>query len=203
MTRDIALQQKLLGHLGDILSYPGEGLREQVRTAEKAVSEVFPEAASLLGRFRIAIKDMTPERVEEIYSAVFDLNATCHPYIGYQIFGETYRRSVFLVELKEHYRNHGFTAPDNELADRLNLMLKFVSECSDEELVVDIIEFGFAPSLAKMTKEKEATINEPEQKVSNPYSNVLKALQIVLDVDPPSPELFPVLNNVGGNADVR
>jgi nitrate reductase delta subunit len=203
MTRDVVHKQKMLGHLASILGYPGEELWEQVRTAEAEISEIFPVAASLLANFRLAIKDMTPERVEEVYTAIFDLNATCHPYIGYQIFGETYRRSVFLVELKEHYRTHGFTAPENELADRLSLMLEFVSVCSDQELVADIIEFGFAPSLAKMTREKEPTINEPEQKEYNPYANVLRALQIVLDVDPPSPELFPVLNNAGGNANVR
>ena len=205
MTLETVQKQVLLGHLGDILSYPDKGLLEQVEAAEKAVSVFHPEASALLANFRLAIQDMTSERVEEVYTTIFDLNATCHPYIGYQIFGETYRRSVFLVELNEHYRTHSFTAPDNELADRLSLMLKFVSVCSDEELVVDIVQFGFAPSLAKMTREKEPTINEPEQahKEYNPYSDVLLALQIVLDVELPPAELFPVLNNAGGNVDVR
>jgi nitrate reductase delta subunit len=205
MTRDIAQKQKLLGHFAGILSYPDADLREQLRVAETEVTEVHPEAGALLANFGTAIKEMTPERVEEIYTIIFDLNAVCHPYIGYQIFGETYRRSVFLVGLKEHYRTHSFVAPDNELADRLSLMLEFVSECSDQERVVDIIQFGFAPSLAKMTREKEPTIQEPEQKEkeNNPYAHVLKALQIVLDVELPSPELFPVLNNAGGFVDVR
>lgn len=203
MTMDIALQQSVLGLFADILDYPDDGLIEQLRTAEEAVSEDSPEAKSLLVNFRSAIAPLTPERVEEVYTAIFDLNATCHPYIGYQLFGETYKRSVFLVELKEHYRTHSFTAPDNELADRLSIMLRFVSECDDRELVTDIIEFGFAPSLVKMTREKEPTIKEPEQKEYNPYSSVLRALQVVLDVEPPSAELFPVLNNAGGDVNVR
>ncbi len=203
MTRGGTLQQRSLGLFADILDYPGDGLLERVRMAEKAVSGDSPEASSLLLNFRTAIEALTPERVEEVYTAIFDLNATCHPYIGYQLFGETYKRSVFLVELKEHYRTHSFTAPDNELADRLSIMLRFVSECSDLELVTDIIEFGFAPSLAKMIREKEPTIKEPEQKEYNPYSSVLRALQVVLDVEPPSAELFPVLNNAGGDVNVR
>lgn len=203
MKRDSALQQRLLGLFADILGYPDEGLAEQVRMAEKAVSEDSAEASSLLANFRFAIEALTPERVEEVYTAIFDLNATCHPYIGYQLFGETYKRSLFLVELQEHYRMHSFTAPEYELADRLSVMLRFVSECSDPELVTDIIEFGLAPSLAKMTREKEPTIKEPEQKEYNPYSSVLRALQVVLDVELPSAELFPVLNNAGGDVNVR
>jgi nitrate reductase delta subunit len=199
MASNVAQKQKLLGLFADIFSYPNEGLREQVQIAETAISGIYPEAGSLLANFQLAIRDLSTERIEEIYTAIFDLNAICHPYIGYQIFGETYRRSVFLVELKEHYRTHGFKAPDNELADRLSVMLKFVSVCSDPELATDIIEFGFAPSLAKMTREKEPTVMEPEQREYNPYSNTLRALQIVLDVESPSSELFPVLNNAGGN----
>ena len=57
--------------------------------------------------------------------------------------------------------------------------------------------------LAKMTREKEPTVQEPEQKEYNAYSNVLRALQIVLDVELPPAELFPVLNNAGGNVNVR
>lgn len=203
MTLGGALQQKSLGLFADILDYPGVELLERVRIAEKAVSGESPEASSLLVNFRTAIEAFSPERVEEVYTAIFDLNATCHPYVGYQLFGETYKRSVFLVELKEHYRTHSFTAPDNELADRLSVMLRFVSGCSDQELVADIIEFGFAPSLAKMTGKSEPTIKEPEQKEYNPYSSVLRALQVVLDVEPPSAELFPVLNNAGGDVNVR
>jgi hypothetical protein len=76
--------------------------------------------------------------------------------------------------------------------------------------VTDIVEYGFGPALAKMTKTKEPTIKEPEPEEVNPYSNVLWALQIVLD-QVPAPEdseseekvLLPVLEDTGGYADVR
>ena len=200
---DTAVRARLLGLFADILDYPGEDTLKQLRLAEECASVEFPEAGRLLGGFRSSVEHMPTERLEEIFTAIFDLNATCHPYIGYQLFGETYKRSVFLVELKEHYRTHGFTAPDTELADRLSIMLRFVSRCSDPELVTDIIEYGFGPSLAKMTREKEPTIKEPEQSEDNPYSNVLGALQIVLDQVPASEETKPVFDSAGGDADVR
>ena len=40
-------------------------------------------------------------KLQEVYSGFFDLNSICHPYIGYQLFGENYKRSIFLVELKK------------------------------------------------------------------------------------------------------
>ena len=203
---DSAIRDPLLGIFADILEYPGEDTLEQFRLAEEIASVEFPEAGRLLGRFRSSIEQMSADRLEEVYTAIFDLNATCHPYIGYQLFGETYKRSVFLVECKEHYRAHGFTAPDIELPDRLSIMLRFVSVCTDAELVTDIIEYGFGPSLAKMVKTKEPTIKEPELSDENPYSDVLRALQIVLGQVPDSEEpeeLFPILENVGGDADVR
>ena len=203
---DSAIRDPLLGIFADILEYPGEDTLEQFRLAEEIASVEFPEAGRLLGRFRSSIEQMSADRLEEVYTAIFDLNATCHPYIGYQLFGETYKRSVFLVECKEHYRVHGFTAPDIELPDRLSIMLRFVSVCTDAELVTDIIEYGFGPSLAKMVKTKEPTIKEPELSDENPYSDVLRALQIVLGQVPDSEEpeeLFPILENVGGDADVR
>ncbi len=200
---DRAIRDRLLGLFADILDYPGEDTREQFRLAEETASAEFPEAGRLLGRFRSSVEQMSADRLEEVYTAIFDLNATCHPYIGYQLFGETYKRSVFLVECKEHYRAHGFTAPDIELPDRLSIMLRFVSVCTDAELVTDIIEYGFGPSLAKMVKAKEPTIKEPEPKEENPYSDVLRALQIVLGQVPDSEEIPPVLENAGGDADVR
>ncbi len=203
---DRAVRDPLLGLFADILDYPGEDTLEQYRLAEESASVEFPEAGRLLGRFRSSIEQMSADRLEEVYTAIFDLNATCHPYIGYQLFGETYKRSVFLVECKEHYRAHGFTAPDIELPDRLSIMLRFVSLCTDASLVTDIIEYGFGPSLAKMVKTKEPTIKEPELTEENPYSDVLRALQIVLGQVPDSEEseeILPVLENAGGDADVR
>lgn len=200
---DMAVRNRLLGLFADILDYPDENTIGQLRLAEECASGEFPEAGCLLGGFRSSVEDFTTERLEEVFTAIFDLNATCHPYIGYQLFGETYKRSVFLVECKEHYRAHGFTAPDIELADRLSIMLRFASVCTDAELVTDIIEYGFGPSLAKMTREKEPTIKEPEPKDENPYSVVLRALQIVLGQVPAPEEAELILDNAGGNADVR
>ena len=198
---DRAARDRLLGLFGRILDYPDGGTLEQLRLAEERASAEFPEAGNLLNSFRATAEEMSSERLEEVYTAIFDLNATCHPYVGYQLFGETYKRSTFLVECKEQYREHGFVAPEPELPDRLSIMLHFVSECDDPEVVDDIIEYGFVPSLAKMTKTKEPSIKDAVQREENPYAGVLRALQIVLGQEPQPDE--SVLDHAGDTADVR
>lgn len=198
---DRAVRDRLLGLFGGILDYPGGETLEMLKLAEEGASAEFPRAAHLLSDFRATVEEMSAERLEEVYTAIFDLNATCHPYIGYQLFGETYKRSTFLVECKEQYREHGFVAPEPELPDRLSIMLHFVSECDDPEVADDIIEYGFVPSLVKMTKTKEPSIKDAAQPEENPYASVLRALQIVLGQEPQADE--PVLDRAGGTADVR
>ncbi len=198
---DRAVRDRLIGYFGGILDYPGDQTLEQLRLAEEGASADFPQAAELLSGFRERVEELSVEGLEEVYTAIFDLNATCHPYIGYQLFGETYKRSVFLVECKEHYREHGFTAPEPELPDRLSIMLHFVSECDDPAVVDDIIDYGFVPSLAKMTKTKEPSVKDIALPEENPYASVLRALQIVLGQEPEIDE--PIPDHAGDTADVR
>lgn len=198
---DRAVRDRLLGLFGGILDYPGADTLEKLRLAEECASTEFPRAADLLGGFRATVGEMSAERMEEVYTTIFDLNATCHPYIGYQLFGETYKRSAFLVGCKERYREHGFVAPEPELPDRLSIMLHFVSECGDPEVVDDIIDYGLVPSLAKMVKTKEPSIRDAVQPEENPYAVVLRALQIVLGQEPQPDE--PVLDHAGDTANVR
>ena len=198
---DRAVRDRLLGHFGSILDYPDVNTLEELRIAEECASTEFPRAADLLNDFHTAVKDMSAERLEEVYTVIFDLNATCHPYIGYQLFGETYKRSTFLVECKETYRTHGFVAPEPELPDRLSIMLHFVSECGDPEVVDDIVDYGLGPALLKMAKTKEPSIKDSVIREENPYASVLRALQVVLGQEPQTDE--PAPDHTGDTANVR
>lgn len=52
------------------------------------------------------------------------------------MFGETYRRSVFLLALKERYRERGFQLLTNELPDRLSVLLRFAPANDDQAEVI-------------------------------------------------------------------
>lgn len=163
----------------DMLDYPAAGLAERVRESEVLVSGLDAGAADLLGEFR-AFVDRTPlGQMEEAYTGTFDLDAACHPYVGYQLFGESYKRSIFLLEIKERYRSQGFAASEKELPDRLSEVLRFLSVSSDAELNREIICEALLPILEKMTKQMNEATHQPRESL-RPYLSVLQALRLTL-----------------------
>ena len=153
----------------DILDYPIEALADRARECEAALLKRAPEAVSPLGEFRSFVEGALQGRLEEVYTGVFDLNPVCHPYVGYQLFGESYKRSAFLLGLKERYGAQGFQAPDSELPDRFSVMLRFLAQSSDEALNQEMIADGLVPALERIGKEwgKAETSSEVEDSQSN------------------------------------
>ena len=78
------------------------------------------------------------------YSGFFDLNSICHPYIGYQLFGENYKRSVFMVELKKSYRAEEFEEPA-KARPVVHRVLRFAAHSSSED-VNDLVSKENLPS---------------------------------------------------------
>lgn len=181
-----------------LLEYPQPGLVEAARECEALVSLVAPssasdeqrgrEAAALLHAFR-TFSEVTPlGRLEEVYSSTFDLDPACHPYVGYHLLGESYKRSVFLLELKARYRAQGFDVPENELPDHLAVMLRFLAANDEASLTDELIREALLPALDRMTGrvksegyDEEGASGPPErQGPDHPYRGVLDALRLVL-----------------------
>lgn len=183
MVRSGTAYSRIFELFADILDYPQESLAEQVRECEALVSVSSPGAADLLRQFRNVVEEKSNGQLEEIYTGIFDLDSDCHPYVGYQLFGESYERSVFLLELKERYRAGGFEASENELPDRLSELLRFLSVSGEGEPGQEIIDEGLAPALDKMAREAEKEEAEEERipPASDPYRQVLQALRSVLE----------------------
>lgn len=172
--------RRMLELFADILDYPQENIVQQVQECETLVSASNPEAADLLRQFRNVVEETPNGRLEEIYTGIFDLDSDCHPYVGYQLFGDSYERSVFLVGLKQRYRSSGFETSENELPDRLSVLLRFLSMSGDGSLSQEIIDEGLVPALDKMARETEEQTEERIPRASDPYRQVLQALRSVL-----------------------
>ena len=122
---------KLLGLFADILDYPAPGLARKAAECAALVGGVQPQAAKLLQSFQDFAERHPLGKLQEVYSGFFDLNSICHPYVGYQLFGENYKRSIFLVGLKKSYRAEGFEASPDEIPDRLSVVLRYTSESTE------------------------------------------------------------------------
>lgn len=170
----------------ELLDYPQPGLLETVREGQTLVGARSGEAASLLGAFGAFVEETPLGRLEEVYTGTFELNAIRHPYVGHHLFGESYKRSIFLLGLKERYKAHGFTV-EKELPDHLGVVLRFLAACDDTDLTGELISEALLPTLEGMVGESdqsEPRSQDGEQQGQGiggePYRQVLQALQLAL-----------------------
>jgi nitrate reductase delta subunit len=138
----------------DILDYPAPGLDRKASECAALVRGVQPQAAALLESFRSFAEETGIGKLQEVYSGFFDLNSICHPYVGYQLFGENYKRSIFLVELKKSYRASGFESSASEIPDRLSIVLRFAAQNEGEDIDA-LLNKGLLPALERMTTKPE------------------------------------------------
>ena len=146
---------QVLGLFADILDYPAPGVASKAAECAALIAVAQPEAAALLESFRRFAEETSLGKLQEVYSGFFDLNSICHPYVGYQLFGENYKRSVFLIELQKAYRAEGFEASASDIPDRLSILLRFVAHSKGGEDIDELLNRGLLPALARMTTKPE------------------------------------------------
>lgn len=156
--------------LGKLLEYPRGDLREKAHQCAGLVAALRPEAQGLMEQFLASIEDRSPGSLEETYTATFDLNPACCPYVGYQLVGEDPKRAALMLKLQEDYRAAGF-ATGNELPDHLAVMLRFLGHQRDGAVERDLVENALLPALQKMAPTLEET---------HPYGKLLRAVAAVL-----------------------
>jgi nitrate reductase molybdenum cofactor assembly chaperone NarJ/NarW len=150
----------VLGLFADILDYPAPGLASKTAECAALIRAAQPKAAALLENFRGFAEETPLGRLQEFYSGFFDLNSICHPYVGYQLFGENYKRSIFLLGLKKSYRAEGFEADASEIPDRLSIVLRFASQSKSGEEIDELLSRGILPALERMTTKPESETHQ-------------------------------------------
>jgi nitrate reductase molybdenum cofactor assembly chaperone NarJ/NarW len=130
------------------------------------------EAAALVERFCGYVEGTPLAQVEELYTRTFDMQPVCYPYVGHQLFGESYKRSMFMAELNAGYRERGFSA-GAELPDHIAVVLRFLASGVEGDFSQGLLNEGLIPALGKM----EQAFGESS---ANPYADVIGALNHLL-----------------------
>ncbi len=151
----------------DIFDYPTPLTVERIDELLPLVAAVDGTAAGELEQFREFVAETASAELEELYTRTFDLQPLCYPYLGYQLFGEEFRRGMFMAGLREHYRTCGFQAGD-ELPDQLCVILRFLAGREPGTVERELVSDCLVPSLKKMV----AGFAE----APNPYRGPLQAL---------------------------
>ncbi len=161
------MNMKEYGLFADILDYPTPFTVERIDELLPLVAAVDRTAVQELEQFREFVAGTATAKLEELYTRTFDLQPLCYPYVGYQLFGEEFRRGMFMAGLREHYRTRGFAAGD-ELPDQLCVFLRFLAGREQEAVERELVSDCLVPSLEKMIAGfADAT---------NPYRGPLQAL---------------------------
>ena len=147
-----------LAQFADVLDYPQPGLAEKSRLCAQTVArmalpflavdsrQLSPDA--LLSAFAREVEPMAYGLQEEAYASTFDLGGA-YPYIGYQLLGETYKRSIFMLELKNRYHAYGLSE-GGELSDHLVCILRYLNVLQDEEEFCELTQYAILPALANV-----------------------------------------------------
>jgi nitrate reductase molybdenum cofactor assembly chaperone NarJ/NarW len=163
--------RELCRHFAALLGYPHGDLDGAARACHTLLAGQHQSAAAQLEHFCAFLATEPAARVEEVYTATFDLQPVCYPYVGFQLFGESKERILFLVKLQECYRTHGYVS-GGELPDHLSEVLQFLAMATDATARNELVEDGLLPALAKIIQGSEAA--------QHPYGHVLRALQTFL-----------------------
>lgn len=165
----------LYGLFAELFAYPTPAILQQTEECLERLPVTHPEAARALERFYHSLQQHTLEEVEELYTTTFDMQPVCYPYVGYQLFGESYKRGAFMAQLNEAYHAFGYSAGE-ELPDHLSVILRFLgldSANRQGDFCQALLSEGLTPALGKMLQ----TFGTQSE---NPYFGLLAALQSFL-----------------------
>jgi nitrate reductase molybdenum cofactor assembly chaperone len=143
-----------------LLDYPGPGMIEALDCLRCGLSSGQLEA---FGEF---LRTTSLCRLEEQYTALFDLQPELSLHLGHQLFGEDRRRGVFMAGLAAHYRRRDFCYP-GELPDHLPVLLRYLAVAAPQPEDDDLVDLVLVPALQKIV------CKLPDQ---NPWRSLLVAL---------------------------
>ncbi len=181
MSKD--LTSSLFDSFATLLEYPGSDIKEQAEQCLVQLQPIHPEIVEALEKFVRRLDQLSLDKMRELYTTTFDMQPVCYPYLGYQLFGESYKRGAFMAQLNEAYHNVDYSAVQ-ELPDHLAVVLRFIgldATNRQDEFCQALINDGIMPALEKMLK----VFGEESE---NPYFGLLSALHLFL-VHTPEKEL--------------
>lgn len=158
-------------NLADLLDYPVADWQSRCDECKELLTA---ESASFVSQFSLFANEterISLSELQEVYTRTFDLSPVCALDIGYHLFGENYKRGVFLANLRETEAPFDL-GQEHQLPDYLPVLLRLLTKLDDEELRSALIVDCMIPALEKMLK----TLSEGE----NPYRHLIAAVNTKL-----------------------
>jgi nitrate reductase delta subunit len=158
-----------LAFLAEALRYPAAGRLETLHSGLARLPD--GPAKRGLADFIQRIEKLSLAEWEEIYTHTLDLSPTIAPYVGYQMWSDSYKRGSFMAKINREMQELGIEK-DGDLPDHLVPILRYLDASAEPGItpIVELVEV-FEPAVQKMRKGLRKT--EP----NNPYVYLLEAVR--------------------------
>lgn len=160
--------------LAAVLEYPGDEWPGQLEFCGRLLGDEWPELMPEFQEFHRGAADMPVAVLQEQYTRTFDLNPVCNLEIGYHLFGENYKRGIFLANLREMELSFQLDEK-GQLPDYLPLLLRLLARLDQGELRMDLITECLIPALNKML--------DAMSKAPSSYSHLLQVVSSMLQIE--------------------
>ena len=158
------------------LDYPDELPASMLKELENELRSLCPDAAVAVSRFLEDVAQRSLGELQEIHARTFDVAPVCVPYVSVHLFGEeSFKRAELMAGLCAAFERSNFDR-GRELPDHLCVILRFAPNFSDEEWT-DMVRHCLLGPIQVMVQALKRT--------ASPYSNLLCAIQSVLQKDFP------------------
>jgi nitrate reductase delta subunit len=137
--------------LANLLEYPDEFWGLKLDMCQRRIERESLELARPFSKFYRNVEGRSVVEMQELYTTTFDLNPVCALEAGYHLFGEDYRRGIFLANLREAEAPYEL-GQARQLPDYLPVLLRLVVKLEEGELKSDLISECLIPAIEKMTE---------------------------------------------------
>ncbi|MDC2958223.1 nitrate reductase molybdenum cofactor assembly chaperone [Streptomyces gilvifuscus] len=110
-----------------MLAYPDEQFEQRLALAGRVAATLPNPVARPLLRFTAHAEQTTRADLAAAYVATFDHRKRCCLYLTYYAHGDTRKRGIGLLRLKQTYARAGWSLGDDELPDHLAVVLEFAA----------------------------------------------------------------------------
>ncbi|HLT12211.1 MAG TPA: nitrate reductase molybdenum cofactor assembly chaperone [Micromonosporaceae bacterium] len=110
-----------------LLGYPTEELLGHVPLLRRVAASAETRVGEPMSRFLDHLEATPLRRLASDYVSTFDQQKRCCLYLTYYAYGDTRKRGMALLNLKQTYAAAGLRLVDDELPDHLAVMLEYAS----------------------------------------------------------------------------
>ncbi len=135
-----------------------------------------PEATRAVARFATWATEASAEQLQEAYRAAFEASPSGCLEVGFQLYGDDYRRGMFLMRIQAASHAHAIAPrlPQRELADHLAPMLRLLAVMSVHEDPRTLAGESVLPACQRLAAQLPS---------ENPYRHLLQAVVALLSRD--------------------